>query len=251
MLLFFLTAGILFLVLQPVIAFIAPTPPRLLAFRRIVRRRETTTSKTRMRLDANTPKSNLFLDWYGNLLRPRVDSNLKERRKSLLDDLVRAECAAPNNKPSRAAVEERIEQLAPLSPVTATAASAPQLQKRWKLIYTTEKEINFFLDAGLSNEIYQTIHGSRLENSIPFVKGGGSFTVTGSLSVPDPQGVRTNFVFETAVLDLGSWGCYTLPPVGKGWFDTVYLDDEYRIDRNSRNDILICVVAAADDDKQG
>jgi len=67
--------------------------------------------------------------------------------------------------------------------------------------------------------------------------------VTGELSVPensDELGIRTNFKFTAASLDLGRWGKYNLPPVGEGWFDTVYLDEELRIDTNSRNDILIC-----------
>ncbi len=93
-----------------------------------------------------------------------------------------------------------------------------------------------------------------LENNIPFRKGG-SFGVKGKLSIPgnsndnqstsidvstSSQGLRTEFEFETASLDLGKWGTYSFPPVGKGWFDTVYLDESFRIDLNSRNDILIC-----------
>lgn len=56
---------------------------------------------------------------------------------------------------------------------------------------------------------------------------------TNLLRSPCPQ-------FESATLDLGKWGSFNLPPVGKGWFDTVFLDDNFRIDTNSRDDILIC-----------
>lgn len=105
--------------------------------------------------------------------------------------------------------------------------------------WTTEKEINVFDDWGISSTISQTIDGSVLQNLIPF-KRGGSFGVTGSLTIPDPDGIRTEFEFESATLDLAKWGKYTLPPVGKGWFDTVYLDDNFRVDTNSRDDILIC-----------
>ena len=79
-----------------------------------------------------------------------------------------------------------------------------------------------------------------LNNNIP-LPGKSYFCVTGSLTIPDEDGVRTNFEFTSAKLSL--WDdklVWTLPPVGKGWFDTVYLDDELRIDLNSRNDILIC-----------
>ena len=135
----------------------------------------------------------------------------------------------------RGAVDDIIDQLALLNPTEGTAMS-PLLQRRWKLVWTTEKEINFFLDKELADQIFQTIDGTRLENLIPFRKGG-SFGVAGKL-VPS-EGLRTEFTFESATLDL-QWLRIPLPPVGSGWFDTVFLDDELRIDRNSRNDILIC-----------
>lgn len=80
-----------------------------------------------------------------------------------------------------------------------------------------------------------------MENRIPFVKGGG-FGVTGSIqpAADDNNALRTEFKFKNAKLDIGKWGTYNFPPVGEGWFDTVYLDEELRIDLNSRNDILIC-----------
>ena len=114
----------------------------------------------------------------------------------------------------------------------------------------TEKEINLFSDLGISGQVYQTIRdGNVLENVIEFKRGGG-LSVCGSLSTPDTientgngegmAGYRTYFTFKSASLDLGKWGSYSLPPVGKGWFDTIYLDKEFRVDVNSRNDILIC-----------
>lgn len=107
-------------------------------------------------------------------------------------------------------------------------------------VWTTEKEINVFLNNGWASEITQTIQGTTLQNNIPFVRNRGFFAVGGSLATPDPRGIRTEFIFETATLQLGPVGPLTLPPVGQGWFDTVYLDDNLRIDSNSRSDILIC-----------
>mmetsp|Transcript_8515 Transcript_8515/g.12130 ORF Transcript_8515/g.12130 Transcript_8515/m.12130 type:complete len:89 (+) Transcript_8515:420-686(+) len=86
---------------------------------------------------------------------------------------------------------------------------------------------------------------------IEFKRGGG-LGVKGTLSIPDDvsigkndeiKSVRTNFKFDSATLDLGQWGSYTVPPVGEGWFDTIYLDEDLRIDFNSRDDILICTPA--------
>jgi len=122
------------------------------------------------------------------------------------------------------------------------------------VLWTSEKEINFFLENGISSEIIQTLSdGDILENYIPFVKiggGNGGFGVTGRISVDqatmreDEEGggslIRTKFQFEKANLNLGRWGTYNFPPVGEGWFDTIYLDEDLRIDTNSRNDILIC-----------
>jgi len=196
-----------------------------------------------LRLHASN--NNWLLDLGNNLLGQQSSSKVEQaRRQSLLRDL-RAACAAATPKQQRRPqVEALIDQLAPLSPITATAV-APQLQRRWRVLWTTEKEINWFLEAGLSTDIYQTIlrSGDELENCIPLGKNGknGSFTVTGLLRVPDPNGVRTEFAFDTATFRLGSWLRLAVPPVGKGWFDTLYLDnDGLRVDRNSRNDILIC-----------
>jgi hypothetical protein len=108
----------------------------------------------------------------------------------------------------------------------------------------------------LSQYITQTIsytspNDGRLENLIQFVNGG-FLSVEGDLSVDDDSRddsgtstksvhQRTNFQFTSAKLNFG-WGgrTFTIPPVGKGWFDTLYLDDDFRIDVNSRDDILIC-----------
>ena len=69
--------------------------------------------------------------------------------------------------------------------------------------------------------------------------------VSGAVAVNDSNPLRTDFEFTTAKLDCGVSfiPVLDLPPVGKGWFDTVYLDDELRVDTNSRNDILICLAA--------
>jgi len=140
----------------------------------------------------------------------------------------------------RQCIEDIMYQLSPLNPTKDTATS-PLLQKEWILLWTSEKEINFFLEKGFSDEITQTLIGDTLTNNIPFVKGG-FFGVTGEISIDEQsEGLkRTNFKFTKATLDLAKWGGYSFPPIGAGWFDTIYLDSDLRIDTNSRNDILIC-----------
>ena len=192
-----------------------------------------------------TPVPMQVAGWFENLLgdkKVEPPSSQTEELKTLLLQ----QCRRTDPPPTRQEIQEIIDQLAPLSPVTATAAS-PLLQAKWILEWTTEKEINFFIQQGFSEKraIYQTIEGDVLGNMIPFTRGGG-FGVTGSLEVLDKKGQRTNFVFSKAKLDLGRWGKYDLPPIGKGWFDTIFLDQDLRVDVNSRNDILICTPAAAE-----
>jgi hypothetical protein len=150
-------------------------------------------------------------------------------------------------------IQSLITQLSQSNPTRNTATSN-LLQREWIVLWTSEKEINWFIDNGISTCITQTLSGgTRLENWILFTNGGG-FGVVGTISVDDNDAVssnsvekggnnniiRTQFKFNSAKLDLGKWGTYNFPPIGNGWFDTVYLDEELRIDLNSRDDILIC-----------
>jgi len=168
-------------------------------------------------------------------------SNTNRQRNELKQKLVSIcrENIGYNTPEIRQNIESIMDELSQLNPTPQTAIS-PKLRQTWILEWTSEKEINFFLEKGFSNEIIQTLTDDGiLENNIPFTKGG-SFGVTGEINVDEQISVRTNFKFKNAKLDIGRWGTYNFPPVGEGWFDTIYLDDELRIDTNSRDDILIC-----------
>ena len=85
----------------------------------------------------------------------------EELKKALL-----GECRSDsggNMKAKRARIENIINELAPLSPIVDTATS-PQLQKEWLMAFTTEKEINFFVDLGItsSSGVSQTIDGDSM-----------------------------------------------------------------------------------------
>jgi hypothetical protein len=176
--------------------------------------------------------NNPFLDAFQSLFPPPERNVLK---RQLLQ-----ECRTnKNDQDKRQRIEQIIFQLAEFSPIQQTATSR-SLQKLWKLEWTTEKEINFFIEKQITNgDITQLIEGSLLRNNIPWKNGG--LSVSGELTTrSSASDVRTDFSFTTAVLDLGRWGIFKLPPVGQGWFDTIYLDEELRVDVNSRDDILIC-----------
>ena len=54
---------------------------------------------------------------------------------------------------------------------------------------------------------------------------------------------RVNFSFTSARLEVVAPFELTLrfPPVGKGWFDNLYVDDTMRVARDSRGDTLVVV----------
>ncbi|KAL7547646.1 hypothetical protein ACHAWF_010931, partial [Thalassiosira exigua] len=157
------------------------------------------------------------------------DGATSDRRRSELKRRLLAECRenlGRNGPDVRRRIEAVVEELAPLNPTPEPAAN-PLLKRKWILEWTSEKEINFFLERGIGEGITQTLGGATLENYIPFVKGGG-FGVTGVIGVDEDAEnglMRTKFKFERANLNLGRWGEYSFPPVGEGWFDTIYLDE--------------------------
>ncbi|KAL7457966.1 hypothetical protein ACHAWC_009977 [Mediolabrus comicus] len=119
-------------------------------------------------------------------------------------------------------IQSLITQLQQSNPTRNTATSN-LLQREWIVLWTSEKEINWFIDNGISTCITQTLsNGTSLENWIPFVNGGG-FGVVGTISVDDNDAVssnsveeggnniiRTQFKFNSAKLDLGENGVHTI-----------------------------------------
>jgi hypothetical protein len=163
---------------------------------------------------------------------------LEIKRKQVKDRLLFL-CNQPFTKENVSEIRSLIPELREVNP-TKPSISSPLLFQKWQLLWTTEKEINFFQDWKISkpNSIAQTLTPEKIINMIPFV-AGGSFGVTGNVMINEELN-RVDFEFESATLDLKSWGEYTIPPVGKGYFDVLYLDSELRVDINSRNDVLIC-----------
>ena len=139
------------------------------------------------------------------------------------------------------------------SAVIAAARSLPSrpfdrklLERKWSILYTSEKEVNVFVDRGWAPSlasVTQTISPSGLANSIPFA-GGGYLSVSGPISPSPSSPRRTDFSFTSAKLSLPPLPAISLPPVGAGWFDTLFLDRRLRVDVNSRGDVLVLVPAA-------
>jgi len=199
----------------------------------------------------STPQQNFLSTLTDIFQNSPIKSNISasqsvDKNDKLKDELISlCNNAEISESDKRGKIEDLIQQLKEVNPIKESARS-PLLRKNWLLVWTTEKEINFFINKNISGQITQSIENNNLQNNIPFKKGG-SFSVNGELSVPNDddvieksKGMRTEFEFKSATLDIGKWGVYSFPPIGKGWFDTLYLDNNFRIDLNSRDDILIC-----------
>lgn len=114
----------------------------------------------------------------------------------------------------------------------------------WELLWTTEKETLFFIQNGLFGNavsgIVQSIDfkNEALNNLIKF-KNGREFSVKGKINVDLKERKRVNFKFTSASLLVPPFPKLSIPPIGKGWFDNVYVNDIYRLSKDIRGDYLV------------
>lgn len=162
-------------------------------------------------------------------------------RAATIPKLIRLAQESPMAAPQ---IIDGIEQIARENKGAKTQAKT-MLQRggTWKLLWTTEKEINFFYSWPFSkvDRITQTLsNGDLIENLIEF-EDGGFFSVEGSCCDISDDPSRTAFSFEKATVRLGQSGPkFVLPPIGKGSFRTLYMNDRYRLSRDeTRGDYSI------------
>ena len=143
----------------------------------------------------------------------------------------------------RREIERAIDALA--ADVTEGAARTNErAHGRWRLEYTTEKETRFLL--GLeqaSTRAYQTIDGDarRLRNEVIYQRGNTEIVFTVDASIESVSEKRVRFAFTSASIRFGDFVRVPIPPVGEGWFENVYVDEDIRVSRDSRGDTLVCV----------
>jgi len=135
------------------------------------------------------------------------------------------------------------EELPSLNP-TPNPARSPLFSGEWECIWSSEKEINFLVGSGLFGDdwkrTYQVIDipKGRLENYILF-DNDGDLSV-GSTIEPDPeQGSRFNIQFKEASLSWKGLVTINLPPIGRGWGELLYLDEDIRLQRDIRGDLIL------------
>eukprot|EP00241_Pyramimonas_parkeae_P021690 CAMPEP_0114304266 /NCGR_PEP_ID=MMETSP0059-20121206/15690_1 /TAXON_ID=36894 /ORGANISM="Pyramimonas parkeae, Strain CCMP726" /LENGTH=255 /DNA_ID=CAMNT_0001427343 /DNA_START=62 /DNA_END=830 /DNA_ORIENTATION=+ len=197
------------------------------------------TSKGKRQVSTNAFLKNIFKG--GNIQTSSVQNNVRQAKRELFELVDGGGRGLGQNKKDRAAIEERIDIL---ETCQVRPTTGPDLSAVWELVWTTEKETLFLLEKGIfavgpAQESYQVIDLDKglLQNVILFGEEGESkFAVNSSIEAVSRT--RCNFAFtgarlQTPKLSLG------LPPLGKGWFETVYMDRDLRVARDVRGDTLI------------
>jgi len=169
----------------------------------------------------------------------RDDATTTSRLRTLLARLKNRGVDADEDV--RREIERAIDALAD---VTEDARANERSNGRWRLEYTTEKETRFLL--GLqpaSTRAHQTIDGDarRLRNEVIYQRGNTEIVFTVDASIETVSEKRVRFAFTSASIRFGDFVRVPIPPVGEGWFENVYVDEDIRVSRDSRGDTLVCV----------
>mmetsp|Transcript_21313 Transcript_21313/g.29318 ORF Transcript_21313/g.29318 Transcript_21313/m.29318 type:complete len:210 (+) Transcript_21313:1-630(+) len=146
----------------------------------------------------------------------------------------------------RAQVVELIEMIGDKNSafITNDATISTRVSGNWELLWTTEKETLFFIKNGLFGRkvtsVMQSIDfkDNKIQNIIKF-QNDGDFSVTGAISTSSTMRNRINFNFTDASILFPPFSRIFFPPVGKGWFDNIFVNDKYRLSKDIRGDYLI------------
>lgn len=175
----------------------------------------------------------------------KTDSQ-RAAKAALLAEIEGTERGFRSGTSTRRAVEAAVDALAVHSGQSNT--SDARLSGCWRLLWTSERETLFLLRNGIpfvgpARESYQLIETrkGRLANVILFGEDS-AFSVDASLAVESPT--SCTFAFTGASLALPA-RTLRLAPFGAGSFDTVYVDGDLRVSRDSRGDTLVTERCAA------
>ncbi|KAL5728325.1 putative plastid-lipid-associated protein 11 [Ranunculus cassubicifolius] len=163
--------------------------------------------------------------------------------KSDLLDLISNEergIKTQGNPSKQSKIIKAIEAMEVLGKNSVTTDS--NLSATWRMLWTTEKEQLFIIKNASffgtkTGDVLQVIDVEKgvLNNVITFPPSG-VFFVRSSIEIASAQ--RVNFRFTSAVLRGENWE-FPLPPFGKGWFESVYMDEDIRVVKDIRDDYLV------------
>ena len=138
--------------------------------------------------------------------------------------------------------EEKIREIMIEISQSRNGDQRESLSGLWELIYTTEKEINFFKTSwpfakvSIITQELELTDTQTVNNNIRF-EGGGKFAVSGDTKIVDGDDEYDRVAFEFTDAKALVWGKEVqLPPIGIGWFDTMYCNEDFRLSRDSRGD---------------
>ena len=194
-------------------------------------------------------------DTYSRASSPKKSSGDRGRRRRHALKAAIADFGAKTRRGAAgfASADDRIyfdgllAELVSLNP-TRNPATSPLLNAPWDLVWTTEKELLFVADKGIfgipCTAVTQTIDvpGNKLQNLIFCCEDGSSETaflrVDSSIAVVPDSKDRLEFEFNACSF---KWKGLQipLPPVGKGGLEVAYLDDDFRVQFDTRGDTLI------------
>ena len=167
------------------------------------------------------------------------DATTTTRLRTLL---ARSNRGVDADEEARRAIERAIDALADDGDDGRT--NERRARGRWRLEYTTEKETLFLLGLDrAATRAYQTIDGDagRLRNEVIYQRGNTEIVFTVDASIETVSEKRVRFAFTSASIRFGDSVRVPIPPVGEGWFENVYVDEDIRVSRDSRGDTLVCV----------
>jgi len=158
----------------------------------------------------------------------------REAKVALLESIEGTNRGAGASAAQAEAVDAAAAALTALNPTRKPTAG--KLQGVWSLAYTTEKDVHFLAVLPVQ-EISQEVdlEGAMVTNRVVY-KLPISLVAKAPLEVVGPA--RIEYEFSSFVLTvLGAE--LSITPRGKGWSESVYVDDELRVVRNSRGDLLV------------
>jgi len=124
----------------------------------------------------------------------------------------------------------------------AKAPTDEALQGDWDLIYTTEADVHAALKLLPSADVGQRVDltQGRIQNRILTGQNGLGLRAGAPLTVKNGRRIVYNFDVFTFCFGSGLELPYKLGKKGPGgWTETVYLDKDIRVQRNSRRDVLV------------